>query len=244
MFGTLALWYAAFPMLEGGSVQGAFGVVVRAHADVVVKRALRDDCKHLLEHEFHVAKYLGCWQTFWQCTFFAEALTVEDGALYMKDAGLDLLECRPHDARTKGTVSVQITQGLAFMHTLGVAHRDVKMENLCWDGTFVRYVDFATVTYKAWCVTRCGSKSYCAPEILEGKFPYNAICADMWSLGVTLVALWTDHLPFEVAHLSDTRFASFVVGSCDAFDHADMTLEVRATVTAALKVVPAERRIV
>lgn len=44
--------------------------------------------------------------------------------------------------------------------------------------------------------TRCGSEEYAAPEILFGKFPYNGIMSDAWSVGVVTFACLFGSMPF------------------------------------------------
>lgn len=56
-------------------------------------------------------------------------------------------------------------------------------------------------------VTRCGSESYAAPEIVTGR-PYDGRQTDAWACGIVLYALATRALPFDrVASASerDTR---------------------------------------
>jgi len=43
--------------------------------------------------------------------------------------------------------------------------------------------------------TYCGSAAYCAPEVLKAQ-PYNALGADVWSMGVVLFVITQNRLPF------------------------------------------------
>lgn len=60
------------------------------------------------------------------------------------------------------------------------------------DFGLARFIDPAHPTL----VTRCGSESYAAPEIVTGK-PYDGRQTDAWACGVVLYALATRALPFD-----------------------------------------------
>ena len=45
--------------------------------------------------------------------------------------------------------------------------------------------------------TACGSPCYAAPEMIEGKQPYEPLMVDIWSAGVILFAMVCGFLPFE-----------------------------------------------
>ena len=51
----------------------------------------------------------------------------------------------------------------------------------------------------------CGSKSYCAPEVLEGR-GYNGFPTDVWSCGICLFAMLAGFFPLDEASGSDWRF--------------------------------------
>nr|XP_057928519.1 MAP kinase-interacting serine/threonine-protein kinase 1 [Doryrhamphus excisus] len=107
-----------------------------------------------------------------------------------------------------------IAQALDFLHTKGIAHRDLKLENIlceCIDQVSpVKICDFdlgSGVKLSSACIpittpeltTPCGSAEYMAPEVVEvftdeASF-YDKRC-DLWSLGVILYILLSGSPPF------------------------------------------------
>jgi serine/threonine protein kinase len=88
----------------------------------------------------------------------------------------------------------QLLQAVQYMHASGVAHRDLKLENVLLDGNgkckvcdfglaheYEKGSDGKPVVAKLREV--CGSKSYAAPEVLDGR-GYEGYPADIWSCGI------------------------------------------------------------
>ncbi|XP_063375231.1 uncharacterized protein LOC134662838 [Cydia amplana] len=98
----------------------------------------------------------------------------------------------------------QLALAVQYMHELGVAHRDIKCENVMLTANQnAKLTDFG---FSRLCIDRklrdiqsetfCGSLSYTAPEILQGT-PYYPKPADVWSLGVVLYVMLNRAMPFE-----------------------------------------------
>lgn len=93
-----------------------------------------------------------------------------------------------------------IMGALSYIHKLGIAHRDIKLENV-----LVTSQDCAKLTDFGLCkqasadspmmLTICGTLVYSAPEILKEE-PYNGMLADIWSAGVVLYAMVSNHFPW------------------------------------------------
>lgn len=94
----------------------------------------------------------------------------------------------------------QIISAVAHLHANGIAHRDLKPQNLLCagaNGDDIRMADFGLskmFDQGEYLVTCCGSPEYVAPEVLECK-PYDKAC-DLWSVGVITYVLLTGCFPF------------------------------------------------
>ncbi|PAA53734.1 hypothetical protein BOX15_Mlig019665g1 [Macrostomum lignano] len=107
----------------------------------------------------------------------------------------------------------QIVQAVNYMHSLGILHRDLKIENLLLTKDHnVRIIDFGLSNMVSavpnenggivtqLCRTQCGSPAYAAPEVLAKK-PYGT-AVDVWSIGVNMFAMLSGNLPFIVKPFS------------------------------------------
>ena len=113
-------------------------------------------------------------------------------------------DCKPYFA--------QIICGINHMHSLGIAHRDIKLQNVLLvkneksiSGDFTLLVsDFGLSRImhhdSAGGIqmnrTICGTPIFMAPEILLRK-PYSGFLVDVWALGITLYIMMTLQLPFN-----------------------------------------------
>ncbi len=91
----------------------------------------------------------------------------------------------------------QLCQAVLHVHAAGVAHRDIKTDNIIIDRTTntVRLVDFGLATTERFSNEKIGSRQYQSPEMLAGK--YNTQSQDVWGCGVVLYAMLTGQLPFN-----------------------------------------------
>ncbi|XP_001661161.2 testis-specific serine/threonine-protein kinase 3 [Aedes aegypti] len=92
---------------------------------------------------------------------------------------------------------------LQYLHELGIAHRDLKCENILITSNFnVKLSDFGFARHimkdgaAELSSTYCGSFDYAAPEILKGQ-PYDARASDMWAYGVLLYVMLNKSMPFK-----------------------------------------------
>lgn len=94
----------------------------------------------------------------------------------------------------------QILRGLQYLHGLGTAHRDLKLENILLDENGdVKLADFgfAKIASKdAVLQTMCGSPDYAAPELFLRQ-AYVGPEVDLWAAGVILFVMRTGYLAFN-----------------------------------------------
>ncbi|XP_013379948.1 testis-specific serine/threonine-protein kinase 4-like [Lingula anatina] len=107
--------------------------------------------------------------------------------------------------RQAGIWFIHLVHGIDYCHRKGVAHRDLKCENLLLDRqNILKVTDFGFarggLNYLSGkdCLsqTYCGSYAYAPPEILTGT-PYEPFIADIWSMGVVLFIMVFGRLPFD-----------------------------------------------
>jgi len=118
-------------------------------------------------------------------------------------------------------VFAQLVDAVRTAHRMGIAHRDLKLENCLLSGDAktaqrVKLIDWGLAHQHALdgdgevvrerLHSRCGSRSYMAPEVtnrdISGTIGYDAFASDVWSLGVCLFAMLLGFFPFEQANPS------------------------------------------
>jgi calcium-dependent protein kinase len=90
----------------------------------------------------------------------------------------------------------QIISTVNYLHNLNIVHRDLKSENILFDGKNITIIDFGTSTHmiEESLSKFTGTILYIAPEVINKN--YNEKC-DIWSCGVILYILLTGKPPYE-----------------------------------------------
>lgn len=94
-------------------------------------------------------------------------------------------------------ITKHVLEALAFVHSKGILHRDIKLENILITGEDTcKLSDFGLAVYlEKFEPACCGSPGYVAPEVLR-HVPYGTP-ADVFSLGVVLFVLLSGRSPFS-----------------------------------------------
>lgn len=117
---------------------------------------------------------------------------------------------KDHYSEQEAALTIRpVIDAIKYCHEMNVVHRDLKPENMLYssfdmDG-IVKITDFGLARFYDDDVmtTACGTPSYVAPEILEGRG--YGIEVDYWSIGVILYTMLCGFLPFN----EDTNAALF-----------------------------------
>ncbi len=98
--------------------------------------------------------------------------------------------------------SRQIKNGLQYLYSKNILHRDIKPQNILLKNGVLKISDFGLskifTNQTDLTMTLCGSPHYIAPEIL--KFKQASIKSDLWSVGVVLYQLLFGKLPYQNCH--------------------------------------------
>jgi serine/threonine protein kinase len=95
-------------------------------------------------------------------------------------------------------IFVQVLLAVQYLHGLGLAHNDIKAENVVLDADGnAKLIDFgfAKVGQVTGDSDKSGTLIYAAPEILLSG-PYHPQQVDVWSLGILLYAMATRKFPY------------------------------------------------
>jgi serine/threonine protein kinase len=110
----------------------------------------------------------------------------------------------PHSVAV--TVIFQLLGALGFLLHHGIAHRDIKADNIMVDQAThsIRLIDFGlalqlTAMDKTVSNKYVGTPLYCAPEILRADGYYNVILAEIWSCGILLREMLDGRQPYSLA---------------------------------------------
>ena len=104
----------------------------------------------------------------------------------------------------------QIIQGIKYIHSIGIVHRDIKLENILLDlNNIIKICDFGmgklikpNIIFK----DQCGTPVYMAPKIIRGE-GYLGFPVDIWSAGIALYIMLSGNLPFNKDKDHDLEYA-------------------------------------
>ena len=96
----------------------------------------------------------------------------------------------------------QIISGIEYLYEIGIAHRDLKLENILLnDNKDIKIIDFGLSNKynkenEELLQSSCGSPCYAAPEMIKGS-KYHGVDTDIWSSGIILYLMLCKSFPFN-----------------------------------------------
>lgn len=128
----------------------------------------------------------------------------------------------------------QVMDGVRYLHSCGICHRDLSPENIMIDGNEGVIIDMGMClrvpymdptnpdvrtditkthgirTTATRCLIRpqgaCGKLPYMCPEILASRHPFDGEAADVWTSGTILFCMITGNRSYQRPHMTDPQF--------------------------------------
>lgn len=133
---------------------------------------------------------------------------------------LDYIQQMSPSIETKIYYFKQLIQGLLYMHNLGIAHMDLKLENIIIDrlNNKIKIIDFGNskIFHDSLHIDTIilnknihGSLSYIAPEEFL-KIEYNPEKIDVWSCGIILYIIIYNNFPWLKALDDDYNYNIYI----------------------------------
>ena len=119
------------------------------------------------------------------------------------------LQGKPHATglgeESSRIVAVQVARALSHMHGMGIAHRDVKPENVLFVTSSQTQIKMCDFGFAINCGgkrlrTVCGSPQYMAPE-LSKREPYHGWACDVWAFGALVFEMLEGRPAFRGASM-------------------------------------------
>ena len=103
----------------------------------------------------------------------------------------------------------QIIEGIKYIHSQNIVHRDIKLENILIDlNNNIKICDFGVgimINKNSILHDQCGTPVYMAPEIIKNE-GYTGFPVDIWSSGIALYIMLSGNVPFNRGKLNDLQY--------------------------------------
>ena len=190
--------YIITEVLHGGMSEVYRVTIDGASIRFVIKR-LKDgankESRKLFQREMRVLRSL-------RHIFIIEVLEEhydEDCPYYvMPSCGKSLVDTISYEVDKKIELALQFCEGIAFMHSKGVRHRDIKPQNILIKDGIVKIADFGLSRFSQRDSTTltdtslaAGTQGFIPPEYANGGFKEGTIEGDIYMLGKTIYFLFS-----------------------------------------------------
>lgn len=146
-----------------------------------------------------------------------------------------LVERKYFKPEDRHCVFKQVLRGVSHLHDHGIAHRDIKLENiLMTDDGHIKISDFGVSEvfcgdHPGVAISRglcgqgmrnprrsapgiCGSKPYISPEVLAHDKDYDATKLDVWACGILFMTMSLCGNPWQSTSTNEVNYAVFLEG--------------------------------
>ena len=140
---------------------------------------------------------------------YARAGSLDSFHRYFRNMG------KPVDMKVYSSIILGIYDGLRYIHSLGIVHRDIKLQNLlyCPEDETVKIADFGSAAVHRPTTELPGDRHtdwvttlpYRAPEALMGLNRILGPEMDIWSAGVVVFELITNQMFISHAHATEEQ---------------------------------------
>ncbi|KAK5779980.1 hypothetical protein RI543_002520 [Arxiozyma heterogenica] len=120
----------------------------------------------------------------------------------------------------------QIASGVKYLHSMGLAHRDLKLDNCVMNTSgILKLIDFGSAMVFRYPfedhITMAhgivGSDPYLAPEVLTSTKSYDPQFVDVWSMGIIFCCMMLKRFPWKAPKMTDENFKLYSMP--DDFPH-------------------------
>ncbi|CAK3926701.1 Serine threonine- kinase oca2 [Lecanosticta acicola] len=149
--------------------------------------------------------------------------------VYEKGKWFEVMEYAPYDlfatvmtgkmGREEVTCStLQILSGVLYLHSMGLAHRDLKLDNVVINERgIMKLIDFGSAVVFRYPFENdivlatgvVGSDPYLAPEVYD-QAKYDPRPADIWSIAIIFCCMTLRRFPWKAPRVSDNSYRLFV----------------------------------
>ncbi|KAI2637214.1 Pkinase-domain-containing protein [Hypomontagnella submonticulosa] len=132
---------------------------------------------------------------------------------------------------------LQILSGVTYLHSSGLAHRDLKLDNVVVSQHgIMKIIDFGSAhvfrypfeTEIVLASGVVGSDPYLAPEVYDER-KYDPQAVDIWSLAIIFCCMSLRRFPWKVPRLSDNSYKLFAADPSPGHDPQKLILPSRST---------------